>query len=125
MTNARDVKCYLSTVSIAHDRLLVFCKEEPFAPVHECIVIPRHVLPGLLTALHIKLEHPMSHQLKQVISHYFFAPDLDQSIDHTTSSCHQCVTLKQFPHMLVEQSTCHPPEAVGVNSTADVIRCQQ
>ena len=118
-------KRYLSTVSIARDGLLVVCKEEPFAPVCECIVIPRHVLPGRLTALHIKLEHPMSHQLKQVVSRYFFALDLDQSIDHTTSSCHQCATLKQFPHMLVEQSTCHPTEAVGVNFAADVIRCKQ
>ena len=64
----------------------------------------------------------MSHQLKQVVSRYFFALDLDQSIDHTTSSCHQCAILKQFPRMLVEQSTCHPPEAVGVNFAADVIR---
>ena len=125
MTNARDVKRYLSTVSIAHDGLLVVRKEEPFAPVHECIVIPRHVLPGLLTALHIKLEHPTSHQVKQVVIRYFFALDLDQSIDHTTSSCHQCATLKQFSCMLVEQSTCHPPEAVGVNFVADVIRCQR
>ena len=123
MTNARDVKRYLSTVSIAHDGLLVVRKEEPFALVRECIVIPQHILPGLLTALHIKLEHPTSHQLKQVVSHYFFALDLDQSIDYTTSSCHQCSTLKQFPRILVEQSTCHPPEAVGVNFTVDVIRC--
>ena len=27
--------------------------------------------------------------------------------------------------MLVEQSTCHRPEAVGVNFAADVIRCQR
>ena len=125
MTNARDVKHYLSTVSIARNGLLVVRKEEPFAPVRECIVIPRHVLSGLLTALHIKLEHPTSHQLKQVVNLYFFALDLDQSIDHTTSSCHQCATLKQFPCMLVEQSTCHPPEAVVVNFTANVIRHQR
>ena len=125
VTNARDVKRYLSTVSVARDGLLVVRKEEPFAPVCECVANPWHILPGLLTALHTKLEHPISHQLKQVVNRYFFALDLDQSIDHTTSSCHQCATLKQFPHMLVEQSTCHPPEAVGVNFAADVIRRQR
>ena len=54
VTNARDVKRYLSTVSVARDGVLVVHKEEPFALVRECIVIPRHVLPGLHTALHIK-----------------------------------------------------------------------
>ena len=122
--NARDVKRYLSTVAVARDGLLVVRKEELFVLVRECIVVSRHVLPGLLTALHIKLEHPPSHQLKHVVSRYFFGLDLGQSIDHHTTSCfHQCAARKQFLRM-PEQSTCHPPEAVGVNFAADVIRHQ-
>ena len=93
--------------------------------MHEGIVIPRHVLPDLLTALHIKLEHPTSRQLKQVVSCYLFASYLDQSIGHTVNSCHQYATLKQFPRMFVEQSTYHSPETVGTNFAADVIRCQR
>ena len=56
MTNARVVQRYLSTVSIARDGLLVVHEKGLFAPVGECIVIRRHVLPGFITALHIILS---------------------------------------------------------------------
>ncbi|KAK3714880.1 hypothetical protein QZH41_001881 [Actinostola sp. cb2023] len=66
LTNVKDIKRYLNVATIARDGLLVVKREEPLAPTRECIIVPRQVLEGLLTALHIQLGHPSSHQLKMV-----------------------------------------------------------
>ena len=68
LTNVKYVKRYLHVATIAKDGLLVVKCNEPLAPSRECIIIPRQVLQGLLTALHIQLSHPSCHQLKAVTS---------------------------------------------------------
>ena len=60
LTNMKDVKKYVDVTTIAKDSLLVVKRNEPLAPTHECIVLPRQVLDGLLTAFHIQLSHPSS-----------------------------------------------------------------
>ena len=73
-------------------------------------------------AMHIKLNHPSTHQLKSVISRNFYALDLDTSCSRLSESCHQCSALKTVPRTVVEQSTSDPPEAVGVSFAADILR---
>ena len=96
-------------------------RNEPFTPSRECIIIPCSVLSGLLTALHIKLEHPSSYQLKQVAHRYFYALDMNSTIENVTTSCNQCSSMKKIPHTLTEQSTSDPPEVIGTNFAADVM----
>ena len=122
LTNVKDVKRYLNVATIAKDGLLVVNRDEPFASTRECIIVPRQVLEGLLTALHIQLSHPSSHQLKMVTKRYLFALDLDKAIDRVTSGCHCCAALRQAPHARVDQTSCPPPDAVGVSFAADVIK---
>ena len=122
ITNIKDVKRYLQVATIAKHGLLVVRREDTFAPTRECIILPRAVVEGVLTALHIRLSHPTSHQLKSVIHRYFYALDMDKSIDKVTNRCHQCASLKQVPHTLIQQSTEDPPEAVGVSFAADVLK---
>ena len=88
----------------------------------ECIIVPRQVLEGLLTALHIQLSHPSCHQLKAVSKRYLYAPDMDKAIDRVTQACRHCTALCQTPKVRMEQSSCPPPNAVGVSFTADVIK---
>ena len=107
---------------IAREDLLVVKHEEPFMPKRECIVIPRQILPGLLTALHLKLNHPSTFQLKQVFRCFFFALDADKYNAQSSRSCHQCPALKLVPHSVVNQSTCDPPEGVGLTLAADVLK---
>jgi hypothetical protein len=121
-TNIRDVKRYLNVATIARDGVLVVKRDVPFSPTRECIIVPRQVLEGLLTALHIKLDHPSCHQLKTVFHRYFYALDMDRGIELITNSCHQCAALKRVPHTLTQQSTSDPPEAVGVAFAADVLK---
>ncbi|KAK3711514.1 hypothetical protein QZH41_016432 [Actinostola sp. cb2023] len=91
-------------------------------PSRQSIVVPRQVLEGLLTVLHIKLDHPSSHQLRSAANRYFFALDMDKAIDHVANSCHPCVALKKTPKSLIEESTNPPPDAVGTTFAADVIK---
>ena len=122
LTNIKDVKRYLNLVSISRDGLLVVKRDEPFAKPRECIVIPRPVLDGFLSALHVKLNHPSRHQMKLVIQRYFFALDLDKSLDRCSQCCHLCSSLKKVPTSLVEQSTSDPPDGIGISFAADILK---
>ena len=84
--------------------------------------MPRQILDGLLTALHIQLSHPSSHQLKQVAKRHLFALDLDKAIDHVTQGCHCCTALRQAPRLRVDQTSCPPPDTVGISFAADVLK---
>ena len=73
LTNIKDVKRYLNVATIASDGLLVAKRNEPLVPTRECMIVPRQVLDGLLTALHIQLSHLSSCRLKLVTRRYLFA----------------------------------------------------
>ena len=122
LTTIRDVKRYLNVATISSDGLLVVKRNEPLAPPQECIIVPRQVLHGLLTPLHIQLSHPTSHQFKMVAHRYLFALDLDKAIDHVTSGCHFCPSIHQSPTMLIKQSASTKPDTIGVHFAADVIK---
>lgn len=122
VTNAKDVKRYLNTTTLAKDGLLIVRRHTPLVSSSECIVIPRNVLHGLLMSLHIRLNHPSAHQLRLVVSRYFYALDLEAAIQHTSRGCHQCAALAKSPSFAVEQSSCDPPEAVGSSFAADVLK---
>ena len=121
-TTIKDVKRYLNIATIAKDGLLVVKRQVPMAPTMECIIVPRQVIHGLLTALHIKLAHPTAYQLKALTSRYFYALDMEKAIEQVTKACHQCASLQSVPHTTIDQSTSDPPEAVGTSYAADVLK---
>jgi hypothetical protein len=83
----------LSITLMSPHGLLIVKRSEPLLPTRECIVVPRQVLDGLLTALHIQLNHPSAHQLKMVTRRYLFALDMDKAIERITDGCHRCASL--------------------------------
>ena len=122
LTNVKNVKRYLNVTTIARDGLIVVKRNEPFAPSRECIVVPQQVLDGLLTALHIQFGHPSGHQLKAVTKRYLFALDMDKAVDRITQTCHHCASLRPTSKVRVEQSSCPPPDAIGVSFATDIIK---
>ena len=122
LTNIKDVKRYLNVASISKDGLLVVKRNQSLLPSAELIVVPRSVLDGLLTALHIKVEHPSKYQLQMVVQRHFFALDVNTPITRVSASCHTCASLQKFPNALVSQSSEDPPEVVGVFFAADIIK---
>ena len=122
LTNVKDIKRYLNVVSIARDNLLVVQRVDPLIPYNELIVVPRSVIDGLVTALHMKLNHPTRHQMKLVLKRQFYALDMDNAIDRICDTCHVCASLKTCSGPAREQSTGPPPEVVGISFAADVMK---
>ena len=109
ITNVKDVKRYINVATIAKDNLLVVKRNDPLKQSTELIVVPRSVLDGLVTALHIKLNHPSKHQLQQVMKRHFYALNMDSSITRVSESCHTCASLNKFPATVAQQSSEDPP----------------
>ena len=121
-TTIPNVKRYLNKVTIASDGLLVVKKSDPLSPSREAIVVPQQVLPGLVTAFHIRFEHPTSNELLAIMERSFFALNLGKAITETLSNCHLCVSLAKIPKSLTIQSTSDPPATFGSQFACDVLR---
>ena len=122
LTNVKDVKHYLNIASISKDSLLVVKRDQKCTATTEAVIVPRSVLAGLLTALHIYLQHPSRHQLQTVTQRHFLVLDMGDALTRVTSNCHTCASLKKLPSSLITQSSENPPETVGVSVAADVIK---
>ncbi len=122
MTKIPDVKRYLRVLTIASDGLLVVREDKPFHPTRERIVVPRQLIDGLLTAVHLRFSHPSPHQMKQVFNRYFYGLDIDRAVQAVCSACHHCSSLKSMPSHFQPQSSEKPPDRIGVSLAADVIR---
>ena len=121
-----NVKRYLQKATIGRDGLLIVRHSEPFKPEFDLPIIPNHILPDLLTALHLCFNHPTAYQLKQVFQRYYFALNANNHIDSVVQSCSQCQALKAVPRELHEQSTSELSSTPGVKLAADVMgRCKQ
>ena len=96
-TTIRDVKRYLQVATLGQNGLLVVEQSLPFQPRQYLTIIPRRVLSGLLTALHLRLNHPSKHQLQQVFQRYFYALDFEKEITTVSSSCAQCAAIAKLP----------------------------
>lgn len=120
-TKVRNLKRYLQVCSIGKDGMLVVRKQRPFAPSLDLTVIPTHILPGLLSALHLRLQHPTKLQLAKVFHRYFYALDSDQCIDTVTGQCPQCASIAKLPRELEEFTTSGDPPELGSNFACDVL----
>ena len=119
-----DVRRYLNYCKLSNspsDGLIIVEQEVPFQASRQKIVVPRDIVDGLLTALHLQLRHPSKHQLKQVFCRGFFALDLDQAISRVVEGCHSCAALKKVPTQFKGQSTSPPPDKLGISVAGDII----
>ncbi len=106
-TQIRDVKRYLRVATLNREGIVVVKQDQPFALSRETTVITRHLLRGILTALHLQLGHPSASQLQKVFGRYFYALDSEKELKEITSACADCAALKQLPRELPEFSTTH------------------
>ena len=121
--NFRQVKRYMtSKVVLSAEGTLVVRQVEPLSPVAERIVVPQNVLHGILTVLHIRLEHPSCLQLTKSFNRFFFALNLDKAALLCSRQCHHCESLKAVPKAMREQSTEDPPSHVGQRFAGDVVK---
>ena len=120
--NLRDLRRYIQVASLDNSGLLIVEKPDPFVNEKRLIIVPTQILPGLITALHIQLEHPTSHQLRKIFQRYFYGINSSAVIDNVVNACTQCKALKVLPKEVIEQSSTPSPEQPGKLFTADVIK---
>ena len=121
-TKVTNVKRYLKNVTVSSDGLLVTYHSEPFYPHRELIVVPQHLLHGLLTSLHLQLNHPTIHQLSQVFNRSYYALKTQSFISSVFNHCHTCQSLKSVPKELHYQSSTDFPETPYKSFAADVVK---
>ena len=121
-TNLTAVKRYLNDVIISRDGLLVVAHSEPYHPRRELIVVPRHLVQGLLTSLHLKLNHPSILQLQKVFINNFYAQSLQKHVTTVFENCHTCQALRTLPRELHQQSSTDKPVMPCRSFAADVVK---
>ena len=122
-TKVTTVKRYLSQgVIISKDGVLVVVHSEPFFPPTELIVVPEHLIHGLLTSLHLTLNHATTLQLLKVFKRQFFALKSQHYAKECVDNCHTCRSLKTLPKELHQQSTTDLPVSPCRTFSADVVR---
>jgi len=121
MTKIKDVKRYLRVASIGRNGILVVKQVMPFAPTRNLIIIPRNILHGMLTALHLRFQHPTKSQLHKLFQRHFFALNVDEAITLVTNTCAQCASLAQLPREVTSFSTSLPISKPGLSFACDVL----
>ena len=123
--NLTDVKRYLScgvtSLDGQHKGLLVIKQSTPFLPTSNRIVVPRRIADGLLTAIHLNMNHPSLHQLKMLFSREFFCLDIDSKARQVTEQCYTCTALKKLPSTYHQQTTSIPEKNIGTKFAADIV----
>ena len=121
-TKMTAVKRYLHNVIIGRDGLLVVRHSAPFRPKEDLIVIPQHVVLGLMMSLHLTFQHPTASQLLQIFKRSYFCLRAQALATNTTANCSLCQSLKTVPKELHSQSTVDYPETPCRSFAADIIR---
>ena len=112
----------LQNVKIGTDGVLVVIHSEPFFPPRELIVVPEHLIHGLLTSLHLTLNHATVLQLVKVFKRQFYALKSQHYAGIVVENCHTCRLLKALPKEYFPQSTTDLPVTPGRTFSADVVR---
>ena len=120
--NIKEVRQLLRIANVTKDGLLVVSKKSPLQPDLELIVIPQSYAPGLLTALHLQLNHPTPFQLQKVFNRQFFTANAEKLINLTSENCYECTSLKKLEQIEIPFSTTAPYDHVGSNYSADILK---
>ena len=70
----------LRNATVACDGLMVVKQYQPFLPDSQLIVIAVHLLHGLITSLHIILNHPTAHQLTNMFNRCYYSLNVNDCI---------------------------------------------
>ena len=84
------------------------------------ISVPPAIYPGLVSALHIQLDHPSRSQMSDLLDRYFYTPGGRAIVENISSNCVHCAAMKTLPKVLI-QDTSQTPTGMATNFAADVI----
>ena len=118
----KDLRKLLSLGSVDNNGLLVVKKLDPYINVKSLIIVPTLLLPGIVTALHLKFGHPTKSQLSRIFNRYFFGLKSTEVINDIIDQCSQCNSMKYIAPELLSQSTSSMPDGPGDLMAADIMK---
>ena len=86
------------------------------------VVVPPNLLDSILTAIHLRLQHPTAYQMQIIFDKYFFSVGVKQTIDNLISNCYICLGLKKFPKELQKFDPKLFPEQPGSHMNIDIVK---
>ena len=108
-------------LTVAKNGLVTVSSTDDSGTPRKLIVIPQQLFPGLISALHLKLNHPTKYQLGKIVSRYYYCPGSTTVIAECVDNCHLCLSLKPLPETLFTESTTQSEE-FGTRFSADVMK---
>ena len=106
------------------DGLITVTHVDPNGSTYQAVSIPTVFFPGLIHALHYKLNHPSKSQLTKLVARHFYTPGYQRIIDKVTEACETCLALKQLPKEIFSETT-GDINGFGTNFSADIIERNQ
>ena len=107
-------------LKIMKDGLVTMKNNEPSGHTTQAISVPTVLYPGLVHAIHRKLNHPSKSQLFKLMSRHYYTPGHQRIINEVTEACDLCAAMKTLPKEFLSEST---GEVTGLATqfSADVI----
>ena len=88
----------------------------------ELVVLPSQLSVGLVTSMHISLNHPTNYQLGRVVESRFFILDKDKIVRAVSQNCFLCQSVKTIPEEVHEFKPNEMPDHPGKSFTIDVMK---
>ena len=120
--NLRQLRRYFNVAIVDRQGLIVVSKTDPFIGHCNLIVVPASILPGLLTAVHLRFQHGNKSHLTQLFNRHLFAIRSAPAIQHVVDNWEQCNSVKKIPHELISQSSTPSASKPGEIFCADMLR---
>ena len=108
-------------LKVASDELVTISTSDTAGSNFDAISVPMRFFPGLIHALHIKLDHPSKPQLQKLVARHFYCPGQVRIADEVYENCVTCASLKRLPKEIFSEST-SPTTTFGAAFSADVIK---
>ena len=108
-------------LKVSADGLVTVTTSDIHGNSYDAISVPTRFFPGLIHALHLKLDHPSKSQLQRLVARHFYSPGQVRIIDEVAESCVICSSLKTLPKEIFTESTAKN-ETFGAAFSADVIK---
>ena len=122
--NSNDIKRYFNACQ-AKNLLIVVDKIPNTTQTKHRIVVPKDIVPAVLTQLHTADDKHLSvYQLEKTFNRHFFGIHTKQNAQDTINNCIICQANKTVPKHVFYQST-SDPEHPGCIFNVDVIRRHQ
>ena len=86
------------------------------------VVVPQRFLMSILTLIHIRLNHPTTHQLNSVFERYFFSIGSAEKSKVLKAYCDICIGLSKIPKELEMYSPELNPSHPGSHMNVDVMK---